>query len=136
MSGGPSDKKSISSRAPADTGYVVRRTTGVLTTTPSGGVSSSDVPITSSKSMDSLFFATLRVRTGGSVTVLGCCTGMLRSRDWYVVGGVEETAGDFDNFLVLWESFSPGGIEAEMERRRVAAAVTGGELDRLDKRVR
>jgi hypothetical protein len=53
-----------------------------------------------------------------------------------VVGGVEETAGDFDNFLVLWESFSPGGIEAEMERRRVAAAVTGGELDRLDKRVR
>jgi len=52
-----------------------------------------------------------------------------------VVGGVEETVGDFDNFL--WESFSPGGIEAEMERRRVAAAVTGGEeFDRLDKRVR
>jgi len=53
------------------------------------------------------------------------------------VEGVEGKAGVFDSFLVLWESFSPGGIDAEMERRRVAAAVTGGkEFDRLVKRVR
>jgi hypothetical protein len=54
-----------------------------------------------------------------------------------VVGGEEGRAELFDNFLAVWESFSPGRIEAEIVRRRVAAAVTGGvEFDRLVWRVR
>lgn len=54
-----------------------------------------------------------------------------------MVGGEEGRAELFDNFLAVWESFSPGRTEAEIVRRRVAAAETGGvELDRLVWRVR
>jgi hypothetical protein len=38
----------------------------------------------------------------------------------------EERGEDFDGFLAVWESFSAGGMEAETDRRRVMAAVTGG----------
>jgi hypothetical protein len=54
-----------------------------------------------------------------------------------VVGGVDGRAEVFDNFLAAWEIFSPaGGIDAETERRRVAAVVIGEEFDKLVWRVR
>lgn len=79
MSGGPSARKSIRSRAPADTGYGAFCLVDLSDCFTTSGASSSDAPpITSSKSIDSLLRTTLRVRIGVPVIGSICWEGITR----------------------------------------------------------